>query len=353
MTAQPAELMAELAPKPYSTTGYTAALIRPVQWLWNGFLPIGKPATLVGKGEAGKGTTVAWIAARVSRGEFDGVYSGEPRKTLIVGDEDGFHDTWVPRFIAAGGERQMLRALDADIADIGDPEVQARLAATLADDFGLVVFDQLLDNIDGGRNGADIYNPKQIRRALRATGKIADHAGVAALSVLHPIKGQQQTFRDLVGGSHQFTDAARSCLFLTVDPNSEAGTGRWLGRAKGNLSARPTSQTFRITGSEFTLEGHDFDMPIAVGWQDDSRTVDDLLASRASPVRDDLGTQLEPLLTDEWQWRHELFAQLGRDPKDSTAKAALDQLVREGKAETQQHKGKGVQVRRAAPQPQI
>jgi hypothetical protein len=333
--------------EPYPTLKYDPTRIRPVRWAWQRWLPIGKPATLVGIGGAGKGTLSNWIAAQITHGALPGAFEGEPRKVLIVGSEDGFYDTWMPRLIAAGGDPDMLEALDTDVTDIGDPKQRDRLAATLTDGFGLVLYDQLLDNIDGGPNGAGIFNPKQIRRALRATGQIAEAAGVAALSVLHPIKGQQKNFRDLVGGSHQFTDAARACAYVCEDPDDIAGARRWLGRGKGNLSAAPTPQTFRIVEKTVTINGYDHHVPVAVDFRDDGRTVDDLLASAShdSPVRDGLAVKLMELLTDEWQQRSELFRQLGRDAKDTTARGALDKLIKERRAEVRTSTSGRVEVR--------
>ena len=57
------------------------------------------------------------------------------------------------------------------------------------------------------------------------------------------------------------------------------------------------------------------------------RTIDDLLKPPAAPVRDELATTLEPLLTDEWQKRADLARAVGRDPKDGSVGNALELLA--------------------------
>ncbi len=60
-------------------------------------VPLGLPSLVVGEESIGKGTVMAWIVAKATRGELDGDLAGEPVNVLIVGDEDGFESVWAPR----------------------------------------------------------------------------------------------------------------------------------------------------------------------------------------------------------------------------------------------------------------
>ena len=74
--------------------------------------------------------------------------------------------------------------------------------------------------------------------------RVAGAHGIAAVGLLHPIKGRAKSFRELMAGSHQFNAVSRSSLLLGVDPLDQ--DRRVLVRGKGNHSAAPRSFEFRI-----------------------------------------------------------------------------------------------------------
>src|SRR5436190_16523849 len=90
------------------TRGVELARVRPLLWLWARRIPLGVLSLLIGEEGTGKGTLAAWTIARASRGELEGDKRGKPARVLIVGDEDGFDQIWVPR----------LHAADADLNNI-------------------------------------------------------------------------------------------------------------------------------------------------------------------------------------------------------------------------------------------
>ena len=315
------------------TRGVLLERVRPVRWLWARRIPMGLPSILVGEEGVGKGTAAAWLVARATRGELGGDLHGEPVRVLILGDEDGFEPIWVPRIYAAGGDLDMLRTLD-DREYLDDLHARADdLAATVKDEgIGLLLFDQLLDHIAGGSNGEAIYNPKNVRQAMLPLRRVAGELGVAALGLLHPIKGNVSSFRQLVAGSHQLNAVSRSSLLLAADPDDE--DRRVLVRGKGNHTTAPRSFEFAIAGEVVELNAHAFEVPKVVDEHEGERTVRDLLnATPASPVRDELAEQLGPLLTDEPQALADLARAVDRDPKDRMVRKALAWLSDEGRAE--------------------
>jgi hypothetical protein len=78
---------------------------KPIEWLWPGYIPIGKLTLIEGESASGKSFVAADIAARVSRGQpWPGRIQGPQRAwdVLYVSFEDSREDTLVPRLRLAG-----------------------------------------------------------------------------------------------------------------------------------------------------------------------------------------------------------------------------------------------------------
>ena len=306
--------------------------VRPLRWLWSRRIPMGVPSLIVGEEGVGKGTVAAWIIARATRGHLEGDFSGQPMRVLVIGDEDGFEPIWVPRLEAANADLSMLRTLD-DGEYLDDLGARAEdLAKTLqAEEIGLVLLDALLDHVPAGDNGQGIYNPKSVRQALLPLRRIAGERDIAALGLLHPIKGNVTSFRQLLAGSHQFNAISRSSLLLGEDPEDDSM--RVLVRGKGNHSAAPKSFEFKIAPELVDLNGHRFEVPRVIGEHEGERAIKDLLAGgSAAPVREELADQLESLLTAEKQSLAALARAVGRQRTDGSIRRALKQLADDGRA---------------------
>jgi hypothetical protein len=315
------------------TRGVDLERVRPIRWAWARRIPIGFPSLVVGEEGIGKGTFASWVIARATEGTLDGDLHGEPMRVLIIGDEDSFEPVWVPRLWAAGAD--LTRVLTLDDGEYLEDFVTAheRLSrAVEREGIGLVVFDQLLDHVAGGVDGSAVYNPKHVRQALVPLRRVAAEMNIATLGLMHPIKGQPRSFRDLVAGSHQFNAVSRSSLMLGRDP--EGGEhDRLLVRGKGNYSAAPRSLEFRIAAETVEFNQHTFEVPTVVSVAEGDRTIDDLLKPPPAPVREELEERLEELLVDEPQTRAALARAVGREPKDGSVGNALDALVERGIAE--------------------
>ena len=168
------------------TRGVIEERVRPLRWLWARRIPMGVPSLLVGEEGVGKGTLAAWIIARATRGELDGDLRGEPRRVLVIGDEDAFEPVWVPRLYAAGADLAMLRTLDDGeyLDDLGQ-RADDLAAAIRRDEIGLVLLDQVLDHVPGGDAGQGVYNPKNVRQALLPLRRVAGARDRRARA-LHP-----------------------------------------------------------------------------------------------------------------------------------------------------------------------
>ena len=216
---------AEDAPgvQPLLTRGVELDRVRPLGWQWERRIPIGVLSLLIGEEGTGKGTLAAWLLAKATRGQLKGDRHRQKVRVLIVGDEDGFDQIWVPRLHAAGADLDM-------ILTVGDGEFVedfASAAAPLSEairekQIGFLLLDGLIDHIPGGVAGEAVYNPKNVRQALMPLRRVSADTQVAALGLLHPIKANVSTFRQLVAGSHQLNAVSRSSLLLAPDPDNEA-----------------------------------------------------------------------------------------------------------------------------------
>ena len=92
----------------------SAVAARPVEWLWPGWVPLGKLTVLDGDPGLGKSTLLLDLAARVSRdGRMPDGSVGPNGATVILSAEDGEEDTIKPRLTAAGGVEDRLFTLSA------------------------------------------------------------------------------------------------------------------------------------------------------------------------------------------------------------------------------------------------
>lgn len=305
----------DVDPEPLPIRTVQWSRVRPVQWLWDRRIPMGRLSLIVAEEGGGKGTIEAYLIKRVVRGELD---QAEPMNVLIVGDEDGFDDTWIPRIYAHDLTREEI---EEHIFTLDQPEGltleqhMGRLAATIrAHNIGWVIFDQLIDHIDGGKDGAGIYNAKHIRDALRPLGRLARDTGVAVTGNLHPVKGAPKTFRDLLNGSQQFNAVSRSSLWLGYDPEADDNESRVIVRGKGNNSEEPPSFDFRIVSRTVELEGQTFTLPVVADPHEGVRYRRDFegdagrgWGQKRSAKSDEIVAKvIEPLLTDEPQRTVEL-----------------------------------------------
>jgi hypothetical protein len=195
--------------------------VRPVEWLWPGWIPLGKLTVLDGDPGVGKSTLLFDLAARLSR---DGVMpdgaAGPLGAALLLSAEDGVEDTIRPRLEAAGGVAGRLFTLPAVRGDDGHmrpPEVPLDLPAIDAAvrQYGarLVVIDPLMAFL----TGADASVDQEVRRALFRLSRLAERRECAVVCLRHLFKagGDKAVYRG--GGSIGIVAAARSALVAAAD----------------------------------------------------------------------------------------------------------------------------------------
>lgn len=227
-----------------------------VNWIWYGYLPLGKATMLTGDAGLGKSTITCDLAARVTRGwpMPDGTPGIQPAGVVMIGTEDGRADTVRPRLDAAGADCGRIAFVTVESQE-GIEE-----ALTLPDDLPmvaeavqnvgaeLIVTDPLVAFL-GLRTNA--YSDHEVRRAIGPLSLLAERMGVAALGLSHPSRsrgaGNPLHFS---GGSLGFVNASRSALMVSRDPDDETRTV--LASAKCNLvpEAKRPSLAYRIIGAD-------------------------------------------------------------------------------------------------------
>jgi hypothetical protein len=284
--------------------------VKPFRWAWDQRLLIGYLNLIVGDEGVGKGTFLAWLIARLTRGQLAGDLHGKPTRVLIVGDEDGFDSVIVPRLAAVDADLGMV--LDLPVGPDGPLDVgrdAPALAALIKEhDIGAIVIDQLLDNLG---LGVDNWRDKQVREALAPLRRLARELDIAPIASLHTIKAPARTFRERVAGTQQFNALARSSLLIAEHP--EDTDRRVLLRGKGNYSQRPPALEFKIASRTVDLNGHHFDVGAVDALSDSTLTVDQVLGvPRVSLTKADQGRKLitETLADGEWHPAADVLARL-------------------------------------------
>ena len=119
---------------------------RPPRWAWRNRIVLGSLNLLLGNEGVGKGTLVAWIIARLTRGELPGNLNGRPASVGVIGDEDSFDDVWVPRLYAAGADVDRVHLIERRDGGYVDARNDRRALAEEVKDHNirLLYLDQLL-----------------------------------------------------------------------------------------------------------------------------------------------------------------------------------------------------------------
>jgi hypothetical protein len=279
------------APKPVPQVVRLAG-VKPerVDWLWPGYLPLGKVATLDGDPDLGKSVITLDLAARVSTGSPmpDGA---DPVKgaVLLLSAEDGLADTIRPRLDAAGGDPDRV----ITITGVTDYDLDGKIinrAVELPRDLPhveqvitraevvLVVVDVLMAYLSGTVNA---HRDQDVRRALHPLASMADRTGCCVLVIRHLNKsgGQHAIYRG--GGSIGIVGASRAAFMVGADPDDSTGQTRVLAPVKTNLAERPPSLAYRLVPD--VLHGC-----VRVDWQGTTeRRAADLLAADDDEARDE------------------------------------------------------------------
>jgi len=217
-----------------------------IDWLWPGYIPLGKVTLLEGASGTGKSYLGLDIAARVSRGApWPGQVQGPQQAghVLLLASEDGRDDTLLPRLTTMGADFDRFTCLSAVRMWTfgGPPNRRQERRIQLPKDLGhveylvrsvgdtrLVLIDPLADYCSDLR---------QTTETLGGLSDLADRCGVAVVVIVRP------TSRLPLNRCY---DAARCAYRVLLDPTDEQESQRYLAPVRMNFSAEPDPLPFSI-----------------------------------------------------------------------------------------------------------
>lgn len=252
---------------------------KPIAWLWEPHIALGKFSMIVGDPGLSKSTLTACIAAHVTTGRAwpDGMPcpSGE---ALLVNAEDDPADTTRPRLDAADAAVDRIHFLDA--VKVDQRERSFNLGDVDAIDEFIDRHPQVrlvvIDPISAYMAGVDSHKNTDVRGLLAPISTLAAKRGVAVIGVSHLNKGQSAAiYRS--SGSLAFVAAARSVYLLAK--SDDAPDRRVLLPVKNNLG--PDTH-----GIGYSLRTTDAKVPY-VEWSSEpvQQTADEILKSGSDEQR--------------------------------------------------------------------
>ena len=210
-----------------------------INWLWAGWLPLGKLTILAGAGGCGKtNLLLALIATITTKGVFpDGSKCTDTGKVLIYSTEDDPNDTLLPRLIANGADLSKIDFIAGRINDKGDrepfdPTKDLPLLNAYAKqnpDIKLLMIDPIISAVGGDSNKAT-----DVRRSLQVVVDFAQEFNCAVVGITHFAKGTSGSSpAERIIGSQAFTALAR---MVWSAAKREDENDCILVRAKSNIS---------------------------------------------------------------------------------------------------------------------
>lgn len=218
-----------------------------LDWLWRGYIPLGKLTILDGDPKLGKSTLMLDVAARMSRGAAmppaESGMGGVPADVLILSAEDDAGDTIGPRLDAAGADSSRVHEVRVDGLLQFPDHIDLLREAISQTGARLVIIDPFVAFVNGRLS---VNSDQEVRRALVPLAALADETGAAIVLVRHLRKAGGSAIQR-GGGSIGIAGQARSVLAVARDPYDPER--RLLTVTGGNVGPESESPTlaFRVT----------------------------------------------------------------------------------------------------------
>jgi len=238
---------------------------RAIDWLWPGWLSVGKLHLLAGAPGTAK-TTIAmtWAAAISAGGTFPDGSRAPQGNVLIWSSEDDPRDTLVPRLIAAGADLTRIHFVESvhhtrtgkRTFDPAKDFPLLKAKAAEVGDVSFMVIDSVADAVagDAGKNN-------QVRRALSPVKDFAEEMGIAVLGITHFNKGTSGRAISRIIDSIAFVGLPRVVMIAF----KKKGNGSLIMRAKSNIG--PDNGGYEFYTYVEPLIGYDGISANRVGWK--------------------------------------------------------------------------------------
>lgn len=232
-----------------------------IEWLFYGWLAIGKLHLLAGAPSSGKTTLALHFVALLSRGGMlpDGSYV-RPSHCVVYSAEDGIRDTIIPRLIAAGADMAYVHILPL-VDDRGhrfdwvDGRLRLERELDALRNVGLVVIDPIKSAVAGNTNSS-----RKVRAALEPLAEMINRKRIAVIGITHINKASsKKSLLDRVTGSHEFSAVPRIVWLATKVKGSgtdEANPARGVfARAKTNIGPDDGGYEYTILPDSIRVPG--------------------------------------------------------------------------------------------------
>ena len=182
-------------------------------YVWDRRLVAGAINLIAGPSKVGKSTLACHLAARLTQGDL----SGKPEDVIMLLTEDSYAKLTVPRFIAAGGDRQRLHVPNND-QRWSLPRDLDLLRDAITDTGARVVF---IDPLQGVVQG---LSSQKGREALDAIHEVAEATGTAMVLLCHFVKSHARAKKveEAIAGGYGVYGIARSIHVFGWEPVSVA-----------------------------------------------------------------------------------------------------------------------------------
>ncbi len=204
---------------------------RPVDWLWEPFIPMRMLSMISGDPAAGKSFIALAVAADLSRGRLRDGRIVDPASTLYLTCENPAAECVRPRFDSLGGDPALLTLLQGTRFAVDGEEHRGTVslgdirtldAAIVQTHARLVIVDPLQSYFGAH---VDLHRSNETRPVLDGLAKLAEARGCAILLIRHLSKqsGGKAIHRGL--GSIDLSGAVRSEMLagsLPDDPDTRA-----------------------------------------------------------------------------------------------------------------------------------
>lgn len=213
--------------------------IRPIEWIWEGYLAKSKVHLLGGVAGTGKTTLSLSLAATITRG---GIFPDGSRATegnvVIWSGEDDPSDTLAPRLKAMGADLSRVYFIKGMTDKQGkrafDPAKDVTILAKAIEEINpvLLIVDPIVSAVTG-----DGHKNAETRRDLQPLVDLAAQYGLAVLGITHFTKGTGgKNPLERITGSLAFGAVPR-VVMVAAKVEEEQGGGRIFCRAKSNIGA--------------------------------------------------------------------------------------------------------------------
>lgn len=236
---------------------------KPLRWLWQDRLAVGKVTIDAGDPGLGKSLITADITARITGGIPWPDGSGTPQRGSVIfaSAEDDAADTIRPRLEAAGADVSKVFILES-VMDSDSDGLPIERAFSLKRD--MVRLDMeirrigdvrlvVVDPITAFLGDTDSHKNAEVRALLAPLKDLASRHEVAVLAVSHLNKGNGGNALYRVSGSLAFVAAARAAWLIVKDPDDEQR--RLVLPSKNNLAPDVGGFAYRI-GTAMTSVGN-------------------------------------------------------------------------------------------------